>query len=110
MTVRQIDGNISKVIVEEKLTDVINNDLPKKLVLTNPELPSDGTNCIWYISYNILEEVNIDKETAVVHLREKSTGKQLLSDVIFNDEISAIQIPIMSDTHIEENTYTAIIL
>ena len=107
ISIRQINGCIDNIDIDYNRGSLTGSG---KLVLHNPPLTSDGTNCIWYINYSILEEVNIDKETAVVHLREKSTGKQLLSDVIFNDEISAIELPIMSETHIEENTYTAIIV
>lgn len=110
------DGNIEVAITQEhgKITDVeVINRIPRtyRYVTTNPYLavPSDQ-NCLWKIEYSELIDNNIDIETAVVHLREKATGKQVIPDVTFNESEQQLQISIFSHEDILEDTYIAIII
>lgn len=103
VTVAQVDGEISSVTVTDNIP--VNH----KVCISNPHIATDGKNCIWKIDYNELIEQHIDIDTAVVHLREKSTGKQVIPDVTFKED-GFIEISIFNQEDIEENTYLAIII
>ena len=105
VTVEQVDGLINKVEVTDSIPRTY------RYVTSNPYLavPSDQ-NCLWKIEYSELIDNNIDIETAVVHLREKATGKQVIPDVTFNESEQQLQVSIFSHEDILEDTYTAIII
>ena len=105
VTVEQVDGLINKVEVTDSIPRTY------RYVTSNPYLavPSDQ-NCLWKIEYSELFDNNIDIETAVVHLREKATGKQVIPDVTFNESEQQLQISIFSHEDILEDTYIAIII
>lgn len=105
VTVEQVDGLINKVEVTDSIPRTY------RYVTSNPYLavPSDQ-NCLWKIEYSELIDNNIDIETAVVHLREKATGKQVIPDVTFNESEQQLQISIFSHEDILEDTYIAIII
>lgn len=106
VTVRQIDGIIDDVTVTD------NFELPtiRKIKTINPHLISDGTTCIWKIDYELLHSNNIEIDTAVVSLREITTGKQVIPDVTFREDEQVIEISFYSVEDIEENKYLAIII
>lgn len=106
VTIRQIDGLINDVTVTD------NFELPTvyKIKTINPHLNSDGTTCIWKINYDILRSNNIEIDTAVVSLREITTGKQVIPDVTFREDEQVIEISFYSVEDIEENKYLAIII
>ena len=106
VTVSQIDGLINSVIV----TDNIELPTVHKIKTYNPHLSSDGTTCIWKIDYEILHSNNIEIDTAVVSLREITTGKQVIPDVTFREDEQFIEISFHSREDIEENKYLAIII
>jgi hypothetical protein len=112
VTVRQIEGTIDSVIVEDNYSEIISNTirgLLKKLVLTNPELTLVENNYAWIIPYNQLIENGIDIDTAVVYIREINTGKQLIADIVFDNNNSRLII-YFDNSEITANIYKAIIL
>ena len=98
----QVDGLVKSV-------EIIDKGLPKKLVLTNPELSFIEDKYTWIIPYNQLIENGIDIDTAVVFIREINTGKQLVADIIFDDNNSNLLI-YFDGNEITANIYKAIIL
>lgn len=103
VTVEQVDGIISSVSVSDNIPHI------NKVCISNPHIDSDGENCIWKINYSELYSDNIDIDSAVVHLREKATGKQVIPDVTFKTD-GFIEISIFSHEDIIEDTYLAIII
>lgn len=105
VTVKQVDGLINKVEVTDRIPRIY------RYVISNPYLtvPSDH-NCLWKIDYSELINNNINIESAVVHLRERATGKQVIPDVTFNENVQQLQISIFSHEDIIEDTYLAIII
>jgi hypothetical protein len=104
--VSQIDGIINDVTV----TDNIELPTVRKIKTHNPHLSSDGTTCVWKIDYELLHSNNIEIDTAVVNLREITTGKQVIPDVTFCEDEQNIEISFHSVEDIEENKYLAIII
>jgi hypothetical protein len=101
--IQQIDGKLSSVVVTDK-------GLSKKLVTKNPELTATDNQCEWIIPYQELIEQGITPDTAIVSLREISTGKQVIPDVTFREDEEYIEISFHSVEDIEENKYLAIII
>lgn len=100
--IQQIDGKLSSVVVTDK-------GLSKKLVINNPELIEiENNECKWEISYTELADAGIDPETAGVFVREIETGKQLISDITFNNENLIIKFSSMNT--IPSDTYKVIII
>lgn len=66
--------------------------------------------CIWEISYSELTEAGINPVAASVFVREISTGKQLIPDVVFNDTDSVVEIYIYSTANIAASQYKAIVV
>jgi len=66
--------------------------------------------CIWEISYSELTDAGINPVAASVFVREISTGKQLIPDVVFNDTDSVVEIYIYSTANIAASQYKAIVV
>ena len=84
--------------------------LTKNLFLFNTKLTPVNGVCSWNINYDDIISNNIDIDSAVVHLREISTGKQIIPDVTFDNVGKKVQILISSKQNIEAGSYKCIII
>ena len=85
--------------------NVVNN-----ATFLNPDLTVNNNECKWKIPYADVTSAGITIMGAVCFLREVSTGKQLIPDVVFDDRNSVVEITIYSTSNIRRETYTAIII
>ena len=85
--------------------NVVNN-----ATFLNPDLTVSNNECKWRIPYADVTSSGITIMGAVCFLREVSTGKQLIPDVVFDDINSVVEITIYSTSNIRRETYTAIII
>lgn len=74
------------------------------------EVEENGEECIWKIDYNDITAAGIGTFGAVVFLRENETGRQLIPDVVFDDENGVVNITIYSTADIDAGRYTAIVM
>lgn len=77
---------------------------------TNEYLESVNSECVWKISYTDITDAGIGIFGAVVFLRENKTGRQLIPDIVFNDDESVVIITLYSKNNIDPDEYTAIVM
>lgn len=87
-----------------------NKNLVSNATFLNGALTPSHDICKWTIPYTELADAGISSEAAMVFVREISTGKQLVPDVVFNDSDSQVEIYIYSTSNISANQYTAVVI
>ena len=81
-----------------------------RAVFLNGQMTPQDSVCVWTIPYSDITAAGISSAGAVVFLRETSTGKQLIPDVVFNDSQNRIEIRIYSASTVAQSTYLAIVI
>lgn len=77
---------------------------------TNELLTESNSVCRWEIPYANIMNAGIGIYGAMVFLRENSTGRQLVPDVVFDTQNSKVVISLYSTTDIAAGSYTAIVM
>jgi len=87
------------------------NRLPyaKNAFFLNPILTPVNGVCSWNIKYDDIISHNINIDSAIAHLREISTGKQIIPDVTFDNTEKKVKILISSKQTIDAGSYKCII-
>lgn len=102
-----IKNSKDEIIEFEPRRDV---NIVKNATFTNGFIESVDSECVWEIPYDDIISAGIGIYGAVVFLRENETGRQLIPDVVFDNNENIIRITIYSKESMEPNKYTAIVI
>ena len=75
----------------------------------NDTLASSGGACVWSIPFSEITSGGINPDYATIALRNLQTGEQVVPDVVFDSNATALKITIYSRDDIPTGRYRAII-